>query len=345
MIIKQILATFLVMLYSLSSYIFCQDTFSIVAVDPETGAVGGAGASCIDDADCNGCGGVIIINGLLPGRGAMNSQAYACIPNVNLNLGLAQMEQGANPLEVLDYVIANDQCFFQNSNWRQYGVVDFDSTGNPRSAAFTGSNCDSYANHITGPNYAIQGNILLGQEILDGMEAGFVNTNGTLAEKLMAALQGANVPGADTRCLLEGVSSKSAFLRVAMPDDTDGNYFLELNVKSTPYGEEPIDSLQTLFDQWLVTSQTDIKADIKIISVYPNPASEQIVFEISKGIEWKGVSLQLYTPSGKMLSRHALSSPILTLSAENLQSPGLYAYHLVDATGKIQSSGKFIYQP
>ena len=61
-------------------------------------------------------------------------------------------------------------------------------------------NCFDYKNHIIGDHYAIQGNILLGQSILDSMESRFLNTSGSLSEKLMASLQGAKVIGADTRC-------------------------------------------------------------------------------------------------------------------------------------------------
>ncbi len=72
--------------------------------------------------------------------------------------------------------------------------------GTPRSAAYTGQNCVNYKNHITGRNYSIQGNILLGQQILDSMEARFLRAEGELACRLMEALQGAKVVGADTRC-------------------------------------------------------------------------------------------------------------------------------------------------
>lgn len=220
-------------------------TFSIVAVDPETGEIGSAGASCI--------GGVDIIAGIVPGLGAMNSQAWACVPNVNLNNGLEQMKLGKSPEEILDYVKANDECFAGNysSSYRQYGIALFDSLGNPQTGAFTGSNADDWKGHITGPNYAIQGNILLGPEVLDQMEQGFLNTEGNLAEKLMAAMQGANIPGADSRCLEEGVSTLSIYLRVAKPDDLSDNLYLDLNIPTLPTGVEPIDTLQTLFDIWI----------------------------------------------------------------------------------------------
>jgi hypothetical protein len=66
----------------------------------------------------------------------------------------------------------------------------------------------------------------------------------------MAAMQGAKIPGADSRCLDDGISSLSAFIRVAkLTNDTDSLY-LHLNVNSTPTGVDPIDTLQDLFDLW-----------------------------------------------------------------------------------------------
>ena len=72
----------------------------------------------------------------------------------------------------------------------------------------------------------------------------------------MAALQEAKFPGADTRCLDEGISTLSAFIRVAKPFDED-EYYIDLNVNSViPYYTDngiwidPIDTLQTLYDNW-----------------------------------------------------------------------------------------------
>ena len=231
-----------------------QDTFSIVAVDSITGEVGSAGASCIDNTGCGGCGGVVIISDMVPGRGAVNAQATVCIPNNNLNNSMNWMGQGKSPAEILNLLLTLDACMFGDTSTRQYGIVDLDSVGRPRSQGFTGKGAMDYKNHIVGPNYSIQGNILLGQQILDSMEVGFLNTKGSLAHKLMAALQGANVPGADTRCLAEGVSSQSGFIRVARPEDTLGTFCIDLIVPETPFGAEPIDSVQTLFDEYMSNS-------------------------------------------------------------------------------------------
>ena len=136
-----------------------------------------------------------------------------------------------------------------------HGVIDeFNAT------TFTGSNCSNWKGHINGVNYAIQGNILLNEGILLALERGFNLTNGSLDQKLMAAMQEAKFPGADTRCLDEGISTLSAFIRVSKPSDMD-EYYMDLNVNSViPYYNNngvwiaPIDSLQVLYDNWYENS-------------------------------------------------------------------------------------------
>ena len=83
------------------------------------------------------------------------------------------------------------------------------------------------------------------------IENNFNSTIGTLSDKLMAALQGANISGADSRCLDNETSSLSAFIRVAEPFDQNNNFLLDLNINNTSNGQEPIDLLQELYNQWL----------------------------------------------------------------------------------------------
>ena len=211
-------------------------TFSIVAVDLENGLVGSAGASCI--------AGSIIISDIHPGVGAIHTQSYWS--GYNQIMASDMMDLGLNPEEIIDYIVENDVS--NNPSIRQYGIVDLYDGG--RSAAFTGSNCMDYKGHILGPNYAIQGNILLDESILLSIEESFNQTVGTFTDKLMAALQGANIPGADSRCLNNNTSSLSAFIRVAKPLDEEDNYYLDLNVNNTSNENEPIDLLQDLYNQW-----------------------------------------------------------------------------------------------
>jgi len=212
-------------------------TFSIVAVDLNNGQVGSAGASCI--------GGSIIISDIHPGVGAIHTQSYWSGYNQIMASNL--MDSGLSPDEIINYLIENDVN--NNPTIRQYGIVDIYEGG--RSAAYTGENCMDYKNHILGTNYAIQGNILLNEQILINIENNFNNTIGTLSDKLMAALQGANIPGADSRCLDNGTSSLSAFIRVAEPFDEPDNFLLDLNINNTNNNQEPINLLQNLYNEWL----------------------------------------------------------------------------------------------
>lgn len=157
------------------------------------------------------------------------------------------MSAGKGPAAALDWLSRNDAQ--GDAAVRQYGAVELHQDS-ARSAAFTGARCGEWKGHRTGRGYAIQGNILLGARVLDSMEARFLRTPGPLAGRLMAALQGANLAGADSRCLGEGVSSRSAFLRVARPGDAADRLHLDLRVPSRPRGREPIDSLQRLYDRW-----------------------------------------------------------------------------------------------
>jgi uncharacterized Ntn-hydrolase superfamily protein len=309
--------SFLILSLCLVQLINAQDTFSICAIDTLTGELGSAGASCIGAPQIpQGC---YILSDVIPGVGVIHTQAYYTAGNQNYAHSL--MIQGIPPAQMVDSLVAHDVG--NNPSIRQYGIVDF-YTGAPRAAAYTGVNCDDYKNHITGPNYTIQGNILLGQQILDSMEARFLATEGDLACKLMAALQGAKVIGADTRCLDDGVSSLSSFLRVAQPDDPINDLSLDLNVPSTPAGMDPIDSLQILFmDAWgdcLVSSVGNESTALQA-HFYPNPAGDVLNIHLS-GLDNQRVMIEIYTVTVTKLWDHEYDSGNIQIK-HGLES-GLY---------------------
>lgn len=284
-----------------SGYFHAQDTFSIVAVDTLTGEIGSAGASCLDNIQFPGSNGAIIISDILPGRGAIHTQSYWNATNqANARM---RMEEGLSPQEVIAWLKANDaQGGFAWVN-RQYGVVDFDAQGHPRSAALTGNGCLDWKGHRLGANYAIQGNILLGPQILDSMEARFLAATGSLSDRLMACLQGANVPGADSRCLQNGTSSLSAFIRVAKPGDSDDSLWLDLNVPSLPTGMEPIDSLQRLYNQWkTLLPVQEPNAVWQEPKLFPNPTSGWFNVQLSA----QNAQLMVFDLSGRAVFQKQL---------------------------------------
>ncbi len=279
-------------------FLHAQHTFSIVAIDTITGEIGSAGATCLTSADCGNCGGAVIISGIIPGKGAINSQAQICIPNTNLNNGLSLLEQGGfSAGTLIDELILNDACIFGSTQDRQYGVVLFKDDSSVSANSFTGSNALDYAGHRVGDTYAIQGNILIGPEVLDEMENNFLFAEGTLADRLMAAMQGANIPGADERCLDEGLSSKSSYLRVAKPTDSEGDYYIDIVVGEPMNDEDPIDILQEQYDDFISTSTEDLKFEF---SIFPNPSPG--VFNIYSSHEITQLDCQ--DMNGKSVSRN-----------------------------------------
>lgn len=237
---KFVLLTVILSILSIKS--FSQDTFSIVAVDPVTREVGSAGASCVNLIGSSMSDD--FLSKLIPNVGAINTQASYLA--ANQNLATTRMNLGNTPTQIKNYMIANDA---QNTpQIRQYGIVAF-INGVPQADAYTGSSTMNYKNQIIGPYYTIQGNILLGQQVLDNMEAAFLSAQGDLACRLMAALQGAKIVGADSRCTGNGTSSLFAFVSVAKPTDTFGNPSFRLSVRTgSTAGIEPIDALQIKFN-------------------------------------------------------------------------------------------------
>jgi uncharacterized Ntn-hydrolase superfamily protein len=243
-----------------SAEIFSQDTFSIVAVDTVTGEIGSAGASCVGPI---GGIGAFILSDVIEGIGGIHTQASW--NSTNQQNARARMLQGFSPQQIIDWLVANDAQ--GNPTIRQYGIVDL--TRNGESAAYTGVNCLNYKSHVTGPGYAIQGNILLGQVIIDTMHSTFLNTPGPLADRLMATLQAAKILGADTRCAARGTSSQSGFVKVVRIGD-GGTPYLQIVVPDTPVGTDPINVLQGMFDNWKIAKFNIVDPFLSQIEVSPD---------------------------------------------------------------------------
>jgi uncharacterized Ntn-hydrolase superfamily protein len=233
-------------------------TFSIVAVDTLTGAVGGAGASCIANS--------FIINDVVESLGALHTQAFWI--QANKDNGHLRLLEGLTPDSIIGWLVNNDVQ--SNPTFRQYLAVTL--AGGGASAAYTGIDASNFKGHLTGPQYAIAGNILNGLDVLDDMETQFLLTSGPLEEKLMAALQGAKRVGADLRCTADGKSAISSFIRVFYPGDGP-TPFLFLEVPTTSGSTDPIDVLQGKFDDWKLSQLAD--PALSTVSLTPDtlPAS------------------------------------------------------------------------
>lgn len=176
-------------------------TFSLCAIDPATGEAG------------------VIVTTRVPfvgravpwaraGVGAVATQAWTVVEYGQQ--GLALLEQGVAPQEAIERLLADDK----GRERRQLGMIDMRG----RTAAFTGKENGEWAGSRQGRNYTVQGNILVGREVVDAVADHFESTEGTgmpLAERLILALAAGQAKGGDRRWGL----FQSAALRVADPND------------------------------------------------------------------------------------------------------------------------------
>ncbi|MBI2922168.1 MAG: DUF1028 domain-containing protein [Planctomycetes bacterium] len=157
-------------------------TFSIVARDPETGDLGIAVQSKFF-----GVGSVV--PWAKAGVGAVATQSFA---NTTYGpRGLELLASGKSPEETLKALTGDDK----EADSRQSGIVD----AKGRSASFTGKGCFAFAGGRNGNNYAVQGNILAGEDVVTAMEKSWLESKGELGDRLVAALEAAQSKGGDKR--------------------------------------------------------------------------------------------------------------------------------------------------
>ena len=159
-------------------------TFSIVARSADGERWGVAVASKFLAAGA-------VVPGVRAPLGAIATQSFANLRY--LPDGFALLGEGRTAQEALDALVAADDGRAQ----RQAGIVD----GQGRPATFTGEDCLAWAGGVTGPGYAIQGNILTGPEVIAEMERAFLASDPEqpLALRLHAALLAGDRAGGDSR--------------------------------------------------------------------------------------------------------------------------------------------------
>ena len=157
-------------------------TFSIVARSADGARWGVAVASKFLAAGA-------VVPGVQPPLGAIATQAFAnmrYIPD-----GFALLGAGSYAQQALDSLVAADE----GRDQRQAGIVD----GLGHAATFTGAACLDWAGGIVGDGYAIQGNILVGPQVVESMESAYRATDGPFERRLHAALLAGDRAGGDAR--------------------------------------------------------------------------------------------------------------------------------------------------
>ncbi|MFB3161125.1 DUF1028 domain-containing protein [Neobacillus sp. 179-J 1A1 HS] len=163
--------------------------------------------------------------------GAVATQSYA-----NTAYGpkaLELMEQGKSAQETLELLLAEDP----EKEMRQVGLID--ASGNP--ATFTGKECYDWAGGMTGTHFAAQGNILVDEKTVQAMAQVFTETEGPLADRLLAALDAGQEAGGDSR------GKQSAALYIVKEKGGYGGFndrYIDLRVDDHP---DPIKELIRIY--------------------------------------------------------------------------------------------------
>lgn len=250
-------------------------TWSIIAVDVQTGRVVIASATCVPQGRLEAfpAKGLMDIQAIVvPGIGVAAAQAGVDRTRENQWLIYRELKKGTPPEQILE-LLKEDE----NIERRQFGIVDlsgrsvgFSGSGNRAASLSEQGNVDG-----TGIYYSIQGNILASDAVVHDAARAFEAAEGTLMDRVMAAMEAADAAGGDIRCTCETepvldvpCDSKNAHVAYILAADThdaegesfnDGDYAVYLNVTdhNIVAGENanPVITLRMRYDEW--KSRTD----------------------------------------------------------------------------------------
>ena len=209
-------------------------TFSILGFDPATGELGGAVQSRVFSVG----------NGVLWADASAGIAATQAIVDVGYGpKALALLRTGLAPDAIVRQIFEQDPDPLPD-NWtkqgRQFAVMNLKGDY----AAFTGPKATEWAGHKSGKFATAQGNILAGPAVVNNMIEAFEKTPGHLSQRLVAALEGGQAGGGDTR------GQQSAALVIVKKDCgvwLHNDTVLRLQVDDHP---EPIKELKRIVDKW-----------------------------------------------------------------------------------------------
>ena len=241
-------------------------TWSIVVVNTLTGEVGVAVASCTPTSDLHVSVPVVVV-----GQGTAVWQANGDALFKGRPVAWSTLMAGGTVQDVIDGWLDNDNF----PNGKQVGVASLAGDA----AAFTGIGTFDWAGDRVGVAgewiYAIQGNILVGQEVVDATEDALVNTPGDMGQRLLAAMEAGTALGGDGRCSCSqsdptgcgapppdfDKASQSGFVVVGRIGDVDGvcdqtagcgngSYWLDLNYVGPIGSGDAVAELREQYDAW-----------------------------------------------------------------------------------------------
>jgi uncharacterized Ntn-hydrolase superfamily protein len=134
---------------------------------------------------------------VVPGKGIAACQAAIDTTRKNQQTVQAELGKGTDPSKILDLLKLQDTAIES----RQFGILDlqgksvgFSGRGNQANALSEFGKADSSL------YYQMQGNILANDDVIHDAGRAFTRTSGTLADRVMSAMEAADARGGDRRC-------------------------------------------------------------------------------------------------------------------------------------------------
>ena len=293
-------------------------TFSIVARDPATGEMAVGVQShwfSVGTAVSWGEAGV----------GVVATQSFV---NKSYGIkGLGLMKNGKTAPEALSELLAADE----GREVRQVAMIDVNGNVN----SFTGKKCIDFAGHITGKNYAVQSNMMLGNTVNAAMAKAFEGSEGKpLAERVLLSLKAAQAAGGDVR------GKQSAAILVVAGKATDAPWsdrLIDLRVDDNIAPLNELDRLLRLYRAYehmdkgdLATEKNDMVLAMQEYStamkMFPGNVEMKYWTAITlannkKILEAKAILQKIYAADSnwRELTRRLPKAKVLNVSAEELK--------------------------
>lgn len=248
-------------------------TWSVIAVDRETGRVVIASATCVngDDMFLPGVQAVVV-----PGKGVAACQAAVDRSHQNQMLVFQELQKGTDPAAIIQ-MLSKDPAM----ETRQFGIVDLQGRAVGYSGPRNGAVSQDVHGQVPGTQifYSIQGNILRPGDVVPNAVKAFLAAKGAITDRVMAAMEAADAAGGDSRCSCpppptdgsalkipcDGKTAHVAYILMAEKGDTNGdshnngNYTMFLRVAQPDKGANaihegenlnPVKTLRLRYDEW-----------------------------------------------------------------------------------------------
>jgi uncharacterized Ntn-hydrolase superfamily protein len=210
---------------------------------------------------------------IVPGFGVAACQASADNTRENQMLVYRELRKGTPPAQILEMLKADPRI-----QSRQFGIlampvggltaatnkIGWNGSGNSASSLFEGGQVGDF-------HFQVQGNTLANDEVVKAAARAFIATQGTLADRVMAAMEASDANGGDKRCNCnnnplpnlpcDARTSHVAYIAIADKADVagtthnDGKYYAyisvgELNTQPNE-SANPVKTLRMRYDAWV----------------------------------------------------------------------------------------------